>query len=67
MPWYRHPMAVAAAVLAVVAGAGGATALALRADTSAAPVLPAPSVGKDGSATRTVVAVPDPAFPPTSG
>lgn len=47
MPWHRRPLAVAAAVLAVIAGAGGATVLALRANTSAAP--------------RTVVAVPAPA------
>ena len=33
-PWHHKPLAVAAAVLAVVAGAGGATALALRADAA---------------------------------
>lgn len=68
-PWHRKPLTLAAAVLAVVAGAGVATAVALRADTSAAPVLPAPSVstppasapaGPAESALRTVVAVPGP-------
>jgi len=39
-PWHRAPLAVAAATLAVIAGAGGATVLALR----AAPALPAPNV-----------------------
>jgi hypothetical protein len=79
-PWYRTPLAVAAATLAVIAGAGGATVLALR----AAPALPAPSVpttqspaqpepvvaaGRTGDepAPRTVIAVPAPpaiAIPP---
>jgi actin-like ATPase involved in cell morphogenesis len=80
-PWYRKPLVVAAAVLAVVAGAGGATAVALRADTAASPARPsvitteppAPvSPVADGpTAPRTVVAVPAPAtdvaqsIPPT--
>lgn len=70
-PWHRKPLTLAAAVLAVVAGAGVATAVALRADTSATPALPGPSVstppasapaGPVGaeSALRTVVAVPGP-------
>lgn len=42
--WHRHPMVVAAATLAIIAAAGGATALALHGEPAAAP--------------RTVVAVP---------
>ena len=71
--WHRTPLAVAAATLAVIAGAGGATVLALR----AAPALPAPSISTtqspaqpapvaavptgDEPAPRTVIAVPAPA------
>ncbi len=44
-PWHRRPLVLAAAVLAVIAGSGGAAALALHSDTNAAPP-------------RTVVAVP---------
>lgn len=54
-PWHRKPLAVAAAVLAIVAGAGGATALALRADTTASPASPGVS---EPEVVRTVVAVP---------
>lgn len=57
IPWHSRPLVLAAAVLAVVAGAGGATALALRADTTAsrpAPAEPVPAVP------RTLVAVPGP-------
>ena len=76
-PWHRKPLAVAAAVLAVIAGAGGATALALHADTTASPVLPAPSVtpGRpppasptdDGPLPRTVVVAPASEAPLPSG
>lgn len=38
-PWYQRPLLVASAVMMVIAGAGGATALALRSDGAA----PAPS------------------------
>jgi hypothetical protein len=38
MPWYRQPVAVAAAVLMVIAGSGGAAALALRSGPDAASV-----------------------------
>ena len=48
LQWHRRPLVLAALVLAVVAGAGTATALALRSDTNAAPAGPP----------RTVVAVP---------
>lgn len=71
-PWHRKPLTLAAAVLAVVAGAGAATAVALRADSSAAPGVRAPGTdttpppapaGPPGepSSVRTVVAVPGPA------
>lgn len=73
VPWHRRPLLVAAAVLAVVAGAGGATALALRMDAGTTPaqttpgsstttVPPAASASDAGapSSPRTVVAVPGP-------
>lgn len=66
-PWRRQPIFLAAAVLAVIAGAGGATALALRSEPAAAAPATAPSpagvpavsdaVPAD-PAPRTVVAVP---------
>ncbi len=61
-PWHRRPVVLAALVLAVIAGAGAATALALRSDAAAAPavsaVAPAPDAGQRPPAPRTVVAVP---------
>lgn len=39
-PWRCHPLVVAAAALMVIAGAGAATALALRSDHSATPAAP---------------------------
>lgn len=68
-PWYGRPLVLAAAVLAVVAAAGGATALALHADPAAAAVPSPPSVSvtqapappPPGAETpRTVVALPPP-------
>ncbi len=82
MPWYRKPLMVAAAVLAVIAGAGGATALALRAEPAAATSTPStgvtqapgrPSSGNQPSrAPLTVIATPgpapaDPAVPGAAG
>ena len=61
-PWYQRPLAVAVATLAVIAGAGGATVLALRADTSAAPALPAAGIS---TTERTVIAVPAPTLTTT--
>ena len=70
--WHRTPLAVAAATLAVIAGAGGATVLALRAapalpasgiSTIQSPAQPAPvAAGPTGDepAPRTVIAVPAP-------
>ncbi|WP_313673616.1 Hsp70 family protein [Mycolicibacterium sp.] len=66
-PWHRRPIVVAAAALMVIAGAGGATALALRSDRAATPAAPASSVPADvpaAAAPRAVVAVPgEPAIP----
>lgn len=71
IPWHRRPLVVAAAVLMVIAGAGGATALALKAGDSATPAAP-PSVGvpppppvapSPDEPPRTVVAVPEPDTP----
>ncbi len=67
--WYRRPLVLAAAVLAIVAGAGAATALALRADATAVPVRHRASADPIGPAApsgpsdppRTVVALPGPA------
>ena len=61
--WHRRPLVLAALVLAVIAGAGAATVVALRADTNAAPaaraVNPAPvSPATQTGSPRTVVAVP---------
>jgi actin-like ATPase involved in cell morphogenesis len=80
MPWHRRPLAVAAATLAVIAGAGGATVLALHADTSAAPApaLPAPSISTTTENPEPAPVVPGPtadwpaprtvpAVPPNSG
>lgn len=53
MPWHRRPILVAAAALMVIAGAGGATAFALRHDPTGVPAADATP--------RTVVVVPDPA------
>lgn len=72
LPWHHRPLVIAAAVLAVVAGSGGVTALALRADTHALPARSEPSGSLTGTpaavspagagdAPRTVVAVPAPA------
>lgn len=61
--WYRRPMPVVAAALLVILMAGAGTAVALRADSSSAPVAPTPSV------TTTPQAAPAPAAPtgdPTS-
>ena len=71
-PWHRRPLVLAAVVLGVIAAAGGATALALRSDTHAAPAVggvdvpqgtvpvPPAGTGADGPGRppRTVVAVP---------
>jgi hypothetical protein len=66
-PWHRRPIVVAAAALMVVAGAGGATALALRSDRAATPAAPASSVPAEvpaAAAPPAVVAVPgEPAIP----
>jgi actin-like ATPase involved in cell morphogenesis len=71
-PWHRKPLVVAVAVLAVVAGAGGVTALALQAGDTAAPAVSSPSgsptqapapadpAGGAPPPPRTVVAVPAP-------
>ena len=69
LPWHHRPLVIAAAVLAVVAGSGGVTALALRADTHALPARSEPSGSLTGTpaavspagagdAPRTVVVVP---------
>ncbi len=71
LPWHHRPLVIAAAVLAVVAGSGGVTALALRADSNAFPAVSEPSGSLTGTpapvsptgagdAPRTVVAVPAP-------
>lgn len=61
-PWHRRPVVLAALVLAVIAGAGTATALALRSDTAAAPavspVTPARDASQDPPSPRMVVAIP---------
>ncbi|MGY4708873.1 Hsp70 family protein [Mycolicibacterium sp. CBM1] len=44
LPWYRRPMPVVAAALAVIALAGAGTAVALRSEGTAAPGTPTPSV-----------------------
>ena len=43
-PWHRRPLLIVAAALVVIAGAGGATALALRAGSTSSPAQPAPGV-----------------------
>jgi molecular chaperone DnaK (HSP70) len=45
-PWHRRPLVLTAVVLGVIAGAGGATALALRSDTHAAPAVSGPANGE---------------------
>jgi actin-like ATPase involved in cell morphogenesis len=72
-PWYRRPLAIAAAALMVIAGAVGATALALRGDSgsppASAPPVSAPTQeagpppASADPAPRTVIAVPAPAEP----
>lgn len=70
--WHRRPLVLAALVLAVIAGAGTATALALRSDTNAAPAVSG-VVAPQGTpqappSPRTVVAVPaEPPAPAPSG
>lgn len=67
--WYRQPLVLAAAVVAIVAGAGAATALALHADATSVPVRPPANAGPNEpvappsptEAPRTVVALPGPA------
>lgn len=65
VPWHRRPVVLAALVLAVVAGAGAATALALRSDTNAAPAVNAVSPAPEQP--RTVIAVPPPGEETPSG
>jgi hypothetical protein len=77
-PWHHRPIVVAAAALMVIAGAGGATALALRGDRGVTPAAPASSVPAEvpaAAAPRAVVAVPAESaipglpqlFPPPAG